>query len=169
MSSLTFHYEPIEDRILAVINAGETDTAGCWLTRRMTLTLIDHATPYLDRMSPVISKTPGDMRAELAAMERQVALARTADEVTRTPTESLIPAAATADLVMEVTIAREGEWFALVLRGRNGMQASLTWSRDHLQRIVVMLEELAAKAGWREGGQSGATIPTQKPANVLRN
>jgi len=168
MSSLTLHYEPTEDRILAVINAGETDTAGYWLTRLMTLNLISHANPYLDRMSPVISKTPADMQAELSEMERQVALARTADAVTATPTESLAPAAGAADLVIGVTISKTGEEFALVLKGRNS-QASLTWSRDHLKRIVVMLEELAAKAGWREGGQSGAAVPMQKPASVLRN
>jgi hypothetical protein len=167
MSSLTFHYEQTEDRILAVVNIEDADTMSYWLTRRMTLNLIDHATPYLDKMSPVISKTPSNMRAELSEMERQVALARTADAVTSTPTEVVAPAAGTADLVMEVTIAKTGEEFALVLRGRNG-HASVTWSRDHLQRIVAMLEELTAKAGWREG-QSGAAVPVQKPANVLRN
>lgn len=128
MTSLTFHYEQTEDRILAVVNIDGENTAGYWLTRRMTLTLIDHANPYLDKMSPVVSKTPFEMRAELSEMERQVALARTADAVTRTPTESLAPAAGTADLVMEVTIAKAEEEFALVLRGRNGTQASLTWS-----------------------------------------
>lgn len=166
MSSLSVHYEQVEDRILAVVNIDE-DTAGYWLTRRMTLTLIDHANPYLDRMSPVIGKTPYDMRAELSEMERQVALARTADAVTITRSEVVVQAAGTADLVTGVTIAKTGEEFALVLRGRNG-QASVNWSRDHLQRIVVMLEELTAKAGWREGPPV-AVAPAQKPANVLRN
>jgi hypothetical protein len=134
----------------------------------MTLNLIEHANPYLDRMSPVVSKTPYDMRAELSEMERQVALARTADSVTSTPTALVAQAAGSADLVTGVTIAKTGEEFALVLRGRNG-QASVNWSRDHLQRIVAMLEELTARAGWRDGGQPGAAVPAQKPASALRN
>ena len=90
-------------------------------------------------MSPVIGKTPSDMRAELSEMERQVALARTADAVTSTPTEVVAQAAGAADLVIEVTIAKTGEEFALVLRGRNGQHGhmvtrSLAAHRRHAGR-----------------------------------
>ena len=84
-------------------------------------------------------------------MERQVALARTATAVTSTPTEVVAQAAGTADLVIGVTIAKTGEEFALVVRGRNGQ----AWTSDaiHLQRIVAMLETSGG-----EGPEEGRAV-----------
>src|SRR5450830_715364 len=85
LSSITLHYDANEDRLLVAINAGSADTCGYWLTRRLALNLIKVANPYLDRMSPVVSKTPTALRGELATMEREVALARTQESVSQTP------------------------------------------------------------------------------------
>lgn len=166
--SLTLDYELSEDRILAVINAGGEEPFAYWLTRRMTLNLIDRANPYLDRMSPVAGQTPSDLRGDLAEMERQVALARTAGAVSRTPADVMARAAAAADLAIEITITKKAKGFVLQLRGRTGGQASVVWSRDHLRRIVDMLENLAARAGWR-GGEAVAPNQTQETAKPVRH
>ncbi len=88
-NSITLHCDASEDRILVAINAGRVDAAGYWLTRRLALKLIQAANPYLDRMSPVLSKTPTALRSEMAAMEREVALASTQKNVRPTPTGAL--------------------------------------------------------------------------------
>ena len=42
------------------------------------------------------------------------------------------------------------------------------WSREHLQRIVLMIEEIAARAGWR-GGQPVAPNDAEEAAKPLRH
>ena len=167
-ASITLDYESSEDRILAVINAGRVDASGYWLTRRLTLNIIERANPYLDRMSPVVGNTPQELRGDLAAMERQVALARTEGAVSRAGNDALTDAAAKADLAVEITIAKETNGFALQLRSRNGAHTSLVWSRDHLQRIVLMIEEIAARSGWREGQPVGLK-PQQETSKPIRH
>jgi len=150
-NSITLHYDTDEDRLLVVINAGSADAGGYWLTRRLALRFIEAANPFLDRMSPVVGKTPAELHDELATMEREVALASTQGNMSRTPTAALESASAAAELAVELTISRERQSFRLKLRGRKGGETALDYSRALLQRIVHEVEQEAAKAGWREG------------------
>lgn len=160
-TSITLQYDVLEDRILAVVNAGTAEASAYWLTRRLTLNLIDRANPYLQGLSPVVAKTPFELRSELATMERQVALARTEQAISHTPTDVVASASVGADLAAEITIAQNGDTYLLRMTGRNGGQASLLWSRDHLQRIVCMLEDFSAQAGWRTAPAGvSAQMPT---------
>ena len=167
-NSIALRYDGGEDRILIVVRAGTPDECGYWLTRRLVLDIIERANPYLDRMSPVASQTPADLRGELATMERQVALARTQGDVGHVSDEVVAGAATAADLGVGLTITKKGANFIVQLRGRNAGQTSLVWSRDHLQRIVLIIEEMAVRAGWR-GGAPVAPTQGQETAKPLRH
>jgi hypothetical protein len=150
LNSITLHYDVNEDRLLVALNAGSAGAIGYWLTRRLTLNVIAAANPYLDRMSPVASKTPTALRGELATMEREVALASTQGSVSHTPPTALESAGVSADLAVELNIAGEGQGFRLRFRGRKGSEAAVGCLRAELQRVIHMLEQEALKAGWRE-------------------
>jgi hypothetical protein len=150
LSSITLRYDGNEDRILVAINAGSPDGRGYWLTRRLALSFIEAANPYLERLSPIVSKTPAELRGELAAMEREVALASTQGALARAPAAALESASRIAELAFELDVSVEPRGFRLRFRGRKGGESSIGYSRAELQRIVHMLEQEAAKAGWRE-------------------
>ena len=150
LNSITLHYDANEDRILVAINAGPADANGYWLTRRLALNFIETANPYLARMSPAVSKTPTALRGELATMERQVALARTQQSVSQTPTAALGRASVAAELVVALNVTQEGQGFRLKFRGGKGRETAVGCSKAELQRIIHMLEQEVAKAGWRD-------------------
>jgi len=83
-------------------------------------------------------------------MEREVALASTQGAVTQTPPAALEAASAAAELAVELNIFVERQGFRLRFHGRKGGEAAVPCSRAELQRVIHMLEEEAAKAGWRE-------------------
>lgn len=161
-SSITLHYDANEDRILVAINAGSADAAGYWLTRRLALKFIQAANPYLQRMSPVLSKTPTALRSELAAMEREVALARTQKNVGPTPDGALQSASLAAELAIELAIARKQQGFGLKFRGRKGRETTVDCSKAELQRIIHTVERDVAKASWSEGPAPAERQPSER-------
>lgn len=165
LESITLRYNPDEDRILAVVNAGAANAKGYWLTRRMALNMIDAVIPYLERLSPVASKTPLEHRSELATMEREVAIASTQQSVSRTPDDIVANVAGEAELAREVTIAVEGEALRLIIRGRGGSDSTGVWARVLVQRIIHELEQQVAQAGWRAPVQSQPVeaVQTRRP------
>ena len=78
LKSVTFVYVPREDRILAAINAGHPDAWSCWLTRRLALAVLERTTEYLASSSDLAQRAPADLRGEMAAFEREAAIAKTA-------------------------------------------------------------------------------------------
>ena len=63
LKSVTPRYDPVEDRILLAINAGQDDAWACWLTRRMALGVLGRLNQYLDQTSAMAAKTPLEYRA----------------------------------------------------------------------------------------------------------
>jgi hypothetical protein len=161
-NSITLHCDASEDRILVAINAGRVDAAGYWLTRRLALKLIQAANPYLDRMSPVLSKTPTALRSELAAMEREVALASTQKNVSPTPDGALESVSLAAELAIELSITRKQQGFGLKFRGRKGRETTVGCSKAELQRIIHTVEREVVKASWREGPPPAERQPSEK-------
>jgi hypothetical protein len=168
LNSITLHYDVNEDRLLVALNAGSPDACGYWLTRRLTLNFIEAGNPFLDRMSPVVSKTPTALRGELATMEREVALASTQGSVSQMPTAAVESVSIAADLAVELNIAQEGQGFRLRFRGRKGSEAAVGCLRAELQRVIHMLEQEVAKAGWREGRASVVPPPQADPSETKR-
>src|ERR1700722_5692616 len=149
LTTVTFVYEPSEDRIAAAINAGRPEAWSCWLTRRLALALLERGSGYLTKTSDLAQQTPTELRGEFAAFEREAALASTAGAMTKTPPEILRSSASTAELAEQLTISQHSKGgFKFELRGRSGAGAAGLLTRAEMQRMLAMLRSVVAKAGW---------------------
>jgi len=146
--SITFLYEPREDRIAAAVNPGRPDAWSCWLTRRVALALLGRMPEFLNSTSQLAKRAPAQMRGEFTQFEREAAIAKTAGAMSVTPPEILKSSASAAELIDRVSITPQGENFRLELYGLSGDGAASGLSRAELQRILQMLQGVVAKAGW---------------------
>jgi len=148
LTSVTFLYGVQEDRILAAINPGRPDAWSCWLTRRVTLLLLDRITELLANTSSLTQRTPAPLRGEIMAFEHAAAMAKTAERMSRTPADVLNASAAAAELVKSMTLTSQGDLFRVELTGFNGGGAEGVLARVGLQRVLQMLQDEVTKAGW---------------------
>ena len=148
LTNLTFVYVPREDRIMAAINAGRPDAWSCWLTRRLSLAVLERTTDYLASKSDLAQKAPADFRGEAIAFERDAAIAKTARAMSVTPPAVLQSSASAAALAERLTISQQGDSFRLELHGQGGEGTAGMVKRDELQRILQMLQVEVVKAGW---------------------
>jgi len=164
LTSLTFLYEPREDRILAAINAGRPDAWSCWLTRRVALALLERAPDYLTSTSDMAKRAPADLRGEFIAFEREAAIAKTARAMSTTPPDILKSSVTGAELADRLSISPQGEGFRLELRGQiDGAAGVLT--RAEFQRILQMLHGLVVKAGWPGAPVKAQAVPPAAAAD----
>jgi len=167
LRSITFAYRAREDRVLAAVNLNHPDAWSCWITRRLSLAVLERAAKFLANTSRLAQRTSPDHRGELAAFERDAALATTAGAMSATPTEALNASATTFELADRLTITQQGEAFRLELIGDRGGSATGMVLRAELQRILRMLEGEVIKAGWvvvAPPPASAGPEPAAKPA-----
>ena len=160
LKSITFAYDPREDRVLAVVNPGQTPSWSCWLTRRLVLSLLDNGTKFLANTSPLVQRAAPEARREVAAFEREAAVANTAPAMSVTPPEVLKMTVAAAELVHQVTLTQHGERVRMEIHGVAGGGSEAGLTRAELQRILDMLHAEVVKAGW-----SGAPATSPRPAS----
>ncbi|MGB7034921.1 MAG: hypothetical protein WBD71_05295 [Xanthobacteraceae bacterium] len=168
ITSLTFVYEPREDRIAAAVNPGRPDAWSCWLTRRIALALLDRMPDFLEGTSALAKQAPAEMRGEFSAFEREAAIANTQGAMSVTPPDILKSSANAAELVDRVSITPQGDNFRVELYGMSGDGAAAGLARAELQRILQMLQGVVAQAGWLGGPgktpPAGAAEPAAKPS-----
>jgi hypothetical protein len=148
LKSVAPKYDPGEDRVLLAINAGREDAWSCWLTRRMALGALDRLNQYLNQTSAITARTPLEYRTEVAAMERQAAVARMQKSISSLPKKQLVTAAASGELATGLRLKPQAKGFLLEISGREGGQARGLVSRAELQTILLLIEQEASKAGW---------------------
>src|ERR1700693_6062071 len=137
-----------EDRILAAINPGRPEAWSCWLTRRVVLALLERMAELLAHTSALAQRAPADIRGEVASFEHDAAMAKTAQRMTQTPADALNASATAAELVDRLSIANQGDNFRVELHGVSGGGAAGMLARAGLQRVLQMLQDEVAKAGW---------------------
>src|SRR5579863_7973125 len=168
LKSVTFVYVPREDRILAAINAGRADAWSCWLTRRLALAVLERTTDFVTSSSNLAQRAPADLRGEMAAFEREAAIAKTAPAMSVTTGTVLNVTAEAAELAERLTISQQANGFHFELRGLRGDGAAGLVARAELQRILQMLQAEIAKAGWIAAPalpqDQAAAKPAAKPA-----
>jgi hypothetical protein len=169
LKAITFGYDSKEDRVLAAINPGRPEGWSCWLTRRLTLALIERSSGFLETTSPLAKRATADVRGDLAAFERDAAIVTTAAAMTNTPPEVLKTSATAAELIKKVTISQQGDNFRIELHGEAGGAAAGTVTRAELQRILQMLQGEVAKAHWQvASAQSQPTDPAPQDTGPTR-
>ncbi len=169
LKSVTFVYVPREDRILAAINAGRNDAWSCWLTRRLALAVLQRTTDFVTGSSDLAQRAPADLRGEMAAFERDAAIAKTAPAMSVTPGVVLNSTADSAELAERLTITQHAKGFHFELRGLRDEGAAGVVARPELQRMLQMLQAEIGKAGWLAAPAKPQTAPasaavTAKPA-----
>jgi hypothetical protein len=156
LTTVTFVYNPREDRIAAAINVGRPEAWSCWLTRRLALALLDQGSGYLSKTSDLAQQAPAEMRKEFVAFEREAAMVSTAGAMSNTPLEVLRSSADAAELAERVTISRHAKGgFKFELLGHSGDGAAGLLTRAEMERVLQMLRGVVAKAAW--------TVPPQQP------
>jgi hypothetical protein len=120
LTSITFVYEPQEDRVAAAINPDHSDAWSCWLTRRLALVVLERTREYLTSTSNLAQRATADLRGEFIAFERDAAIANTAGAMTNTPPDFLKSSTIAAELAERLAISPEGDGFRLELRGQTG-------------------------------------------------
>jgi hypothetical protein len=148
LRSITFVYVPREDRILAAINAGQREAWSCWLTRRLSLAVLEKTAGYLASSSDLAQRAPADFRGEAIAFERDAALAKTQAAMTITPADVLQSTASWAELADRLAITQHPEGYQLELHGLSGDSAAGVVKRPELQRMLQMLQLEVVKSGW---------------------
>jgi hypothetical protein len=158
LATVTFVYDPREDRIAAAINAGRPDAWSCWLTRRVALALLDRASGYLTKTSDLAQQAPAEMRKEFVAFEREAALVSTAGAMTTTAPQIL---RSSADAAERLTVAQNGkDGFKFELIGQSGGGAAGVLTRAEMERVLQMLRGVAAKSGWLDPPQLPQATPS---------
>jgi hypothetical protein len=142
LKSVNFSYVMNEDRILATVNPGASEAWSCWLTRRLTLSLLDRSAEYLASTSPLMHQAPTEVRGELAAFEREAALAATAKSMATTPADLLKKSQGAAELadLLKISSVQHGT-FHVELRGELGGSAVGPFTRAELERFFQMLQD----------------------------
>lgn len=171
LRSITFVYVPREDRILAAINAGHREAWSCWMTRRLTLAVLEKTAEFLVGSSDLAQRAPSDFRGEAIAFERDAALAKTQGAMSITPADVLQATASWAELADRVAIAQHAEGYQLELHGLSGDSAAGLVKRPELQRLLQMLQLEVAKSGWLPvaAKPQTATPPAAGDPKPLRN
>jgi hypothetical protein len=169
LRTITFVYEPREDRILAAINANHADAWSCWLTRRLALAVIERMPDFLISTSDLAKRAPAELRGEAIAFEREAAIAKTAGAMSPTPPDILKTSAAGAELAERLSIAPHGDAFRLELHGQTAQGAAGVLTRAELQRILQMLHGIVVRAAWlgapaKPQAAPAPAAPAPKPA-----
>jgi hypothetical protein len=165
LKTVTFIYDIREDRILAAINAGDTDSWSCWLTRRMALALLAKADEFLSKTSKLLQNATAETREQLISFEREAALVQTAGSVKRTPNDVILDRPRAAELLHEVTLNQRGTIYEIILKAEVGRGSVATVNRAELQRIMQMMRDVAAKANWElaQGKSTSEKAPRTLP------
>jgi hypothetical protein len=164
LKSASFGYKLREDRILATINAGTPEAWACWLTRRLVLALLARGAEFLASTSPLAKRAPSEARGELAAFERDTAMAKTAPSMTYGPADVLSPPSIEAELAKRLTISNLGDNMRLELHGEGGGGAVGVMARAELQRILQMLQIEVNRGAWLAAPAGAAPAPAAAAA-----
>jgi hypothetical protein len=160
LRSIALSYDSREDRLFASVNPAAPDACGFWLTRRVVLDIVARLPPVLAQYSPAVRQAAVEHRPEVAAFEREAAVAdEGGGHFTQTPDELLRKVIPEAELLSSLSVNVRPEGVAVDLLGSNGRQASGVWTRDDVQRLLHLLQQEVLKAGWMH-----AAGPASAPA-----
>ena len=170
LKTIGFVYDTREDRIRAAVNGSGPDSWSCWITRRLSLAWLAKAGDFLVTTSPLAQRAAPEHRGDLATFEHDAAMAQTARAMTPTPPEVIETAPADTALLDKVTWTPRGERYQFELVDNRGTNAVGALTRPELQRIMQMLQEVVAKAGWAQPTPTQqSTVDQAAPPSPVRH
>ena len=169
LKSITFAYRPYEDRVLAAINLGQLDAWSCWLTRRLSLAVLERAETFLARTSLLAKRAGPTYQGEVVAFEQNAAMAATEKVVSPTPRDVLDTCAAGAELAIELTMTAKGERLSVKLVGDRGGQVTGLLLRVEVQRMLRMLRLEVERGNWIISAPAAPAAMHPGPAKPVRH
>lgn len=160
--SIALAYDAGQDRLFASVNPGAPDASAFWITRRLALDIVARLPPALAERSAAVQQAPAQFRPEVAAFERQAAVADTGSHFTQTPNDVLRRMVAAAELLVTLSLNVQADGVAVELRGERGAGASGVWTRADVQRLLHLIEQEVVRAGWIVAS-AGASAPQVPP------
>ena len=131
----------------------------------MVLALLERALEFVASTSALVQRTAAPHRPQVAAFEREAAIAKTAPAMSRPAPEALKATATSTELMQKVNLTQKGERFHLEFRGNAGGGANAVVMPAELQRILQMLQAEVIKAGWTAApAPSPASPAAEEPA-----
>jgi hypothetical protein len=167
--SITFSYRPLEDRVLAAVNLGKSDAWSCWLTRRLSLAVLERADTFLARTSLLAKRAGPTYKGELVAFEQNAAMAATERAVSPTPRDVLDTCATGAELAIELTMTAKGERLSVKLVGDRGGQVTGVLLRVEVQRMLRMLRLEVERGNWIISAPAAPAAIHPAPAKPVRH
>lgn len=148
-AAVSFGYSAAEDRIIGVFAQGETG-ATVQLTRRVVRQLVAALAQLLDRASPVASRAPASMRAEVVQLEHQSAVAQltTGGSSSAARTLSMAARNAPALLITRVNLTQQPSGYLLVVSDAAGRNVTTRLQWQDLHRLLGALHQQADSAKW---------------------
>ena len=162
-------YHPLEDRLQVRLNTPNDEEFKLWLTRRLTLHLMHFCEQFAlkqlgTKHSPAIVK-------DMDEFEQQ-ALRQKADFSTAYAPSQKLPLGDRPILVTGITLkavdTADNSQVKLSFQLENKMDLGLTISREMLNAIRLLLDELVVASGWKTHSiappEQASTPPATKPA-----
>lgn len=145
ITAITFHFDPVEDRILLVGNL-TNDAPRCdfWLTRSLTLKLIDAFRKLLCSMSAQVATAPHEHRSGIAQFEHEQA-----QQNMQVQTQADVDGAQQAALLGKVDVSHKDGRYQLRLYPRQGKQeAQAVLTHEELHQVLSLLHRGALELDW---------------------
>lgn len=146
IAAITFHYDAIEDRILLIGNLNNTHPrCDFWLTRSITLKLLNALGGLVRQTSQQIAAAPAEYQSGLAQFEHEQAQ----QNMQVTP-EKEQPVADAPQLLHKMDISHQDQRYQLIMFGADGSKpiAAAVLSHDELHQILSLLHRGAVELNW---------------------
>lgn len=164
-------YHPLEDRLQVRFNTPNDEEFRLWLTRRLTLHLLHFCEQFAHRQ--LSTKHLPAIVKDIDEFEQQ-ALKQKADFSTAYAPSQTLPLGNLPILVTGITLktidVTENSHVNLSFLLENNMNIGLTISRDMLNAIRLLLDDLVAASGWKrttiDMTDAPATEPVEHPSTL---
>jgi len=171
IETFTFDYNTMEDRILISANLyNRLDEINFWLTRKLTLKLLDAGAGLIEKTSPVIAKTPIEHKAAMALFEHQNAEQSTANQAfpANISKEGNIELTSEPSVLTRLDIgykAQQYKFSFFIAKQDDAIAVSLIDYKEFHQ-ILALIHKGAVHLNW--GVQSQLFMPTQSQQFTLQ-
>lgn len=151
IATITFHYDPVEDRILLVGNF-QNNQPRCdfWLTRNITLKLLNGLSSLVQKTSAHIATAPREHQSGLAQFEHEQAQI----DMQLQP-EANLPEGGSPGLLDKVDVSHQGQRYQMRLyeHGNDEVIAQAQLTHSELHQVLSLLHRGALELNWGVGNQ----------------
>lgn len=157
IAAITFHYDPIEDRILLVGNLNnQQPRCDFWLTRNITLKLLEALSSLVRRTSEQVATAPSEHQSGLAQFEHEQA-----QQNMQLHPEPDVPDSHIPGLLCKVDVSHQGQRYQVRFYEQNqedaAAQALLT--HEELHQVLSLLHRGALELSWGVDAQLFDHLP----------